>query len=673
MLFKAKLLTLLSLLLLLTGISAVAQNNITVKSFAEDPNETTPRVHPVTDPSSGDKCALIIVTNVEAGGYHFDFGGLYSKVEERTVGGRPAYLVYVAPGARRVTISNSNSSIGTLRDYRFSKGLAKATTYRMELGEIYLSTQKQYLEFTVSPTDAYLEVNGEPWALNSDGYVSKSVPFGTYNYMVKATDYHAEPGTVVVNDPNQAVKVNLRLRPAYGFLTVNGGDALEGANIYIDEKRVGTGNIIKTRLASGTHTLKISKDLYNPYQETVVIKDNEETIIRPMLDGNFAQAHVRADGSDIYLDGRKLGTGEWFGQLVPGDYVFEARRSSHRPARKQVSVLRKGQKIEVVMPIPEPIYGSINVESTPRGAQVKVDGVLKGNTPISINNILVGQHTVEVSLKGYQPSTQTVNVEDGLETTVKPTLTNLITLLISAPNSEAVYVDGTRQELTSGSARVSVRPGRHTISATPNYSYYYKPFSTTENYTQNQSVYIKHKSILRQRKDMYILAGGTVGSMTTFGGALGFHAGGFCFEAEYQYAGLNDDVNMYMYSKDPETGDWGEGLPHNSSYTDQYVDLWPEHILTARAGWRILTGSGFHITPMLGYRILTDFDEYANSITFSARVDYMWNHNFGVVLTPEYYQNIGACYDYNKAAHFSSKAKSYMTGFNVNLSFMIMF
>ncbi|MDE6854460.1 MAG: hypothetical protein K2J38_05335, partial [Muribaculaceae bacterium] len=112
------------------------------------------------------------------------------------------------------------------------------------------------------------------------------------------------------------------------------------------------------------------------------------------------------------------------------------------------------------------------------------------------------------------------------------------------------------------------------------------------------------------------------------------------------------------------TGEWS---------SDGYAAISSDHIITARAGWRILTGSGFHITPMLGYRMLTDFDDYANSITFSARFDYMWNHNFGVVLTPEYYQNIGACYDYNKAAHYSSKAKSYMTGFNVNLSFMIMF
>ena len=51
---------------------------------------------------------------------------------------------------------------------------------------------------------------------------------------------------------------------------------------------------------------------------------------------------------------------------------------------------------------PAPVEpGVISVETRPAGAEVRVDGELKGTSPIEIDNLPVGSHEVEISLEGH--------------------------------------------------------------------------------------------------------------------------------------------------------------------------------------------------------------------------------------------------------------------------------
>lgn len=57
--------------------------------------------------------------------------------------------------------------------------------------------------------------------------------------------------------------------------------------------------------------------------------------------------------------------------------------------------------------------GSIYITSTPSGAAVKVDGKNKGETPLTIEKLSPGSHTVIVSHDGYESYTQTVTITAG--------------------------------------------------------------------------------------------------------------------------------------------------------------------------------------------------------------------------------------------------------------------
>ncbi len=70
-----------------------------------------------------------------------------------------------------------------------------------------------------------------------------------------------------------------------------------------------------------------------------------------------------------------------------------------------------------------PTTGTIRVTSSPTNSQVRIDGVLVGNTTHEQPNVAPGLHTVQVSKSGYQSATTQVTVTAGVLSTVNLTLT----------------------------------------------------------------------------------------------------------------------------------------------------------------------------------------------------------------------------------------------------------
>lgn len=82
---------------------------------------------------------------------------------------------------------------------------------------------------------------------------------------------------------------------------------------------------------------------------------------------------------------------------------------------------------------------SMSVISDPVGALVKLDGEVKGETPITINNIKVGEHDLEISKDGFESRTLRPDIKEGIKLNVdsklftKPVGRPLAQLKISTP------------------------------------------------------------------------------------------------------------------------------------------------------------------------------------------------------------------------------------------------
>jgi hypothetical protein len=97
-------------------------------------------------------------------------------------------------------------------------------------------------------------------------------------------------------------------------------------------------------------------------------------------------------GSQVFIDGRLAGTTPISVELPAGPHSVEFR-SGDRSQTMDVAVVARSRVIQRVDWTATPT-GSLQVSSDPTGARVLVDGTARGTTPLTLDLIEVGTHTV---------------------------------------------------------------------------------------------------------------------------------------------------------------------------------------------------------------------------------------------------------------------------------------
>ena len=286
------------------------------------------------------------------------------------------------------------------------------------------ASKPQFVVFVVEPADAILMIDNSVHTLQ-DGATSLMLENGTYNYTISAQDYHDMRGTFTV--AGAKVEKMIKLNPAYGWLSVL-GSSIEGAAIFVDNKSIGVAPIKEYKLSSGEHQIRIIKELYKPYSGTVTIRDNQTTNFTPSLNSDFANVNITApNGAEIWINGVQKGSGRWSGKLSSGVYLFEARKSNHKSSSMSQTISASSTPQSYTLDAPTPITGSLVVSGTPVMADVAVDGNNVGRLPLSLDNLLIGNHNITVSKEGYAAHYENVTIAEGKSSTITVALKKNIT------------------------------------------------------------------------------------------------------------------------------------------------------------------------------------------------------------------------------------------------------
>ncbi len=142
--------------------------------------------------------------------------------------------------------------------------------------------------------------------------------------------------------------------------------------------------------------------------------------------------------------------------------------------------------------IPEPV-GGISISSIPQGADVFFDGIKKGITPITLENIKTGAHKIRLELAGYKTLEENVYVPEGKITSVVYSLIPIkkvgYIFIIDAVKGAKVYVDGKYKGHIpqSGNLKLALKPGYHSITLMKKG---YNTWTRGVNVTAGQTVYI---------------------------------------------------------------------------------------------------------------------------------------------------------------------------------------
>lgn len=413
---------LLSLIFVATVVEA---QNISVTSFRLLENDLTANTAGTMErDQNGEPAALIKVVTTEQG-FVFD-GGMTGIVRTKQEVGE--VWVYVPHGIKKITIKHPQ--LGVLRDYYFPISVEKAKSYEMVLATgrvetvVTHSVNKQFVVFKVNPADAVVELNDEMLSVDSEGYATKGLPYGTYNYRVSCANYHTEAGQVTVTAEGKA-EVNVTLRPNFGWIKLTGETDINGADVYINNERAGKLPFVSDKLKSGTYRVKIVKNMYKTYEQQVTVQDNETSELNVEMTPNFAVVTLTTDAeSEIWIDGERRGKGRWNGRLEIGDYTVEVKKESHRTASEILHVNTiESQSVELKSPTP--IYASLEVFSTPLRATVYIDDVEVGETPLIKSDVLVGTRRITLKKEGYNVANRTLLVMENEENKISAELSKV--------------------------------------------------------------------------------------------------------------------------------------------------------------------------------------------------------------------------------------------------------
>lgn len=499
---------------LLLGLNVTAQS-ISVKSFQPLVGDmTTTSAEGKRIDQNNEVAALIKIVTTETG-FTFEAGAL-GIVDSQQRNGE--VWVWVPRASRKITILNQK--FGVLRDYRYPVEIQADRTYEMVLETKAAPEPKpddnivrqQYLIFQITPPDAVLEVDDQLWPV-TEGTARKFVNFGTYTYRVQAPNYHPDAGRVTVDDSNNKKIVPVNLRPNFGWVEVRGGNA-EGAMVYVDNAYVGKAPCKSEALKSGEHTVKIVREMYAPYIERVTVSDNETTTLSPQLTADFARVTLTVDAdAEIWVNDEKKGNRSWTGNLASGSYRIECRMDSHEPSvtTKEITNTMDGQTITLATPTP--IYGSLNVESTPDFAKIYIDGKPMGETPNFISQILIGSHELKLTKEGYADYTETITVTKGERKQVNATLSNgkEIQFTCNVPNAQ-LEIDG--QKMSSASGTYMLTYGSHNLRAT---AADYQDYTYTLNVSESGS---RSHSITMQSEEAFTVNGASFTMKPVEGGTF---------------------------------------------------------------------------------------------------------------------------------------------------------
>jgi hypothetical protein len=262
-----------------------------------------------------------------------------------------------------------------------------------------------------------------------------------------------------------------------------------GASVTFDGDYKGVTPVEVQVSSTGTpgHTLSITKDGYEPYEQSIPGNPPAgETIpifaeLSPII--TVSPTTIGGDQGYFYIDSSPRGADVTFDGTHAGETPVTVPVYVTGTPKHTISIYMPGyqtwsrtynenpgadQTINVMADlVPTQQTGSIYVTSQPSGATATLDGRDSYSTPCSFPVVSVGTHSLTVYLSGYQPYYASPQVTANHETTINAVLTPVISTgnlqVSSSPSGAAVYVDGNYFGHTPTTVG-NLAPGSHSVS-----------------------------------------------------------------------------------------------------------------------------------------------------------------------------------------------------------------
>jgi len=166
------------------------------------------------------------------------------------------------------------------------------------------------------------------------------------------------------------------------------------------------------------YSLEVQKDGYQPVQTALQVKSGDSQDQKIKLESLAKGIYISSQppGADVFINGAKQsGQTPVTLPLAPGQYNLVLRRSGYEPYAGGIQV-KDNIQTQLNVPLSEKSAARVawaQVNSTPKGAEIIVDGNSTGQfTPARVQ-VPTGVHTVTVHLNGFQFGKRTFQASEG--------------------------------------------------------------------------------------------------------------------------------------------------------------------------------------------------------------------------------------------------------------------
>ena len=270
-----------------------------------------------------------------------------------------------------------------------------------------------------SGSDAYF------WRFGDGGISPSRDPKHTYTkagiYTVSLEVRDSCTGTVSSEDKPGYITVTTTLQ------TLSVSSTPPGAMVFIDNVAKGITPVTLTDTAIGTHQLLLTKAGFNDYTRSVLIEPSTPvtvgaTLIKSLPEpttpsstsGSIAITSSPA-GATVVVDAIHRGTTPVILTEIPaGNHLVTLSFKGYDDWNHTISV-GSGQMaaINAELEATKEITGSLAVITDPPGADVSIDGNFKGVSPVTIQGLSAGMHTVLLTLQDYSDNSTTITITAG--------------------------------------------------------------------------------------------------------------------------------------------------------------------------------------------------------------------------------------------------------------------
>ena len=255
-----------------------------------------------------------------------------------------------------------------------------------------------------------------------------------------------------------------------GRTQVNITSQPEGATVIIDGKDRGTTPLPLFDLAPGRHHLKyrmagyVERDRFFTTQEATGTYLEKNEVLEE--EKGLLLLKTEPEGCDIQIDGVSVGlTPRLITHLaVNGTYNVRLRKAGYQD--QAIKVRFEGRKPLVRVEKLVLASGTIDISSEPAGAEVTVNGIVKGRTPLRVTGVPKGRAIVKFHLDGFIDDSRDLAINAGDMQTLPIVLKGLpgTLQLTSVPDGARFYVNNEAK----GKSPLTIpglKPGEYAVRA----------------------------------------------------------------------------------------------------------------------------------------------------------------------------------------------------------------